>query len=1209
MSSKRPLPFDDSDDEQRSRRKLHPMSTGRDVGNNTNAGFSSHHGFVPSLEQNPQGESQGYTPSSAWPEYSGRHAAATDTGISDYYDQVSNITMPRPNSYGGYTTDSGAGINYEDFNAPRAWDRNNENNLAQRVVGFIDQGGQGPFVPREASPISSVFPSSAYNPPSLNSFGQAEALTQRLHAHADITIGPGAIFNQPTMTNVEGNQTINNMYGPVSHQADSLETKLRHVPMAGIHSQSEDGCMDGTRVALLEALQLWSCDSYAPRVYWLVGAAGAGKSAIARSLARWLSAQGLLGGSFFCHRPTASRADARAIVRTLACFLSRQSATYRHALIGALKSPRLADVAEWTVDLQIEELFVKLLKPLRGDFVFVVDALDECSRSDETNALLTKLLSISSSLPAKWFIASRPERHIRDEFEYALDPTHRQILHLHEIEKDVVMQDITIYIRYHLYHIRDRRPVLLNTQWPKEADIVQLATLAGNLFIYAATAVKYISEGDPVERLRKLTCSPVDAGRPMTGSIDEMYKLILAGALDLSKREPDEVSLTKRAISTILTVVEPLPLSTIAALLNKPVGSVRACLDRVHAVIHVPSDDQDMVTMFHASFADFLTTDGRAPRNMAMTLQDAHDSLVARMMSIMMSDLKFNISGCTSSYVPHNNQATSQVPPALVYSCLNWAHHTLKSALTQVQDHLKIMEEILETKFLFWVEVLGVTGNGGSASSILQSVRMSGLPMTDSLRELLFEANDFVIAFRDVMKQCVPHIYLSGIASWQKESRICRYVEREYAGRPHLQLENLVRRKNSVLCLEGHSGSVMSAAFSPDGTRIVSGSYDQTIRVWDASTGHTTMPPLEGHSDTVISAAFSPDGTRIVSGSSDSTIRVWDASTGHPTMPPLEGHSDKVTSVAFSPDGTRIVSGSSDRTIRVWDASTGHTTMPPLEGHSDTVISAAISPDGTRIVSGSSDRTIRVWDASTGHPTMPPLEGHSGSVISAAFSPDGTRIVSGSSDRTIRVWDASTGHPTMPPLEGHSGSVISAAFSPDGTRIVSGSSDRTIRVWDASTGHTTMPPLEGHSESVASVAFSPDGIRVVSGSYDHTTRVWDASSGNHKVISSNSKYLIVPLEIGSSHLASPTDESDLQPYHSHHSSSPGTKNGLLNIPPDEDGWCRGPHGELLFWVLPEFRSYFFAPPCIAIMPNQRATIDMSHAAHGTRWTECNKPQN
>ncbi|KAL0960311.1 hypothetical protein HGRIS_011937 [Hohenbuehelia grisea] len=90
------------------------------------------------------------------------------------------------------------------------------------------------------------------------------------------------------------------------------------------------------------------------------------------------------------------------------------------------------------------------------------------------------------------------------------------------------------------------------------------------------------------------------------------------------------------------------------------------------------------------------------------------------------------------------------------------------------------------------------------------------------------------------------------------------------------------------------------------------------------------MPPLKGHSSIVTSVAFSPDGTRIVSGSYDSKIRVWDASTGHPTMPPLEGHSQEVTSVAFSPDGTRIVSGSGDHSIRIWDPSSARIWSLPL---------------------------------------------------------------------------------------------------------------------------------------------------------------------------------------------------------------------------------------------------------------------------------------
>jgi WD40 repeat protein len=306
-----------------------------------------------------------------------------------------------------------------------------------------------------------------------------------------------------------------------------------------------------------------------------------------------------------------------------------------------------------------------------------------------------------------------------------------------------------------------------------------------------------------------------------------------------------------------------------------------------------------------------------------------------------------------------------------------------------------------------------------------------------------------------------------------------------------VQFTEVVARRDTLKIIQTPD-VVRSVAVSPDGHRLVSGSYDHTLRLWNADTGQPIESPLTGHTDVVRSVAFSADGHRIVSGSNDRTLRVWDADTGQQIGAPLTGHQKHVTSVAFSPDGHRIVSGSDDLTLRVWDADTGRQIGAPLTGHTNWVVSVAFSPDGHRIVSGSWDKTLRLWDAGTGH-QIGTLTGHTASVNSVAFSPDGHRIVSGSTDHTLRLWDADTGQ-GIGTLTEHQGSVRTVAFSPDGHRIVSGGSDNTLRLWDVGTGHQIGVALTGHQGTVYSVAFSPDGHRIFSSSGDLTLRSWNADS-------------------------------------------------------------------------------------------------------------------
>jgi WD40 repeat protein/tRNA A-37 threonylcarbamoyl transferase component Bud32 len=364
-----------------------------------------------------------------------------------------------------------------------------------------------------------------------------------------------------------------------------------------------------------------------------------------------------------------------------------------------------------------------------------------------------------------------------------------------------------------------------------------------------------------------------------------------------------------------------------------------------------------------------------------------------------------------------------------------------------------------------------------------------------------------------------------------------------------LQTGNLVRK------LPPHQGDIWALALSPDGTRLLTSSFNQ-IRLWDFASGEM-LKEFTGHESKIWTLAFTPDGKRFASAGEDPGIRVWDIDSGDQigeistpevstrslayssdgkylaaghyvqgkpdlttsavrlwnaeTLQPerdLTGASWTVSAVAFSPDAKTLAVSCFEQnaSIRTWNVETGEQGRV-FEGHAGSEY-AVYTPDGRFLVSCAyeetereqlSDRSIRVWDVNTGEEVCR-FVGHEAGPLCVAVSPDGKSVLSSGKDATVRLWRLPESV-TNPPIVNHSrvlntyGSPANrVAFSPDGMSVASTSSQGSVKIHDVSSG-LQLAEMSGHSGRVNGLAFSADGERLLTAAWDKTIRIWDVTSG------------------------------------------------------------------------------------------------------------------
>lgn len=291
---------------------------------------------------------------------------------------------------------------------------------------------------------------------------------------------------------------------------------------------------------------------------------------------------------------------------------------------------------------------------------------------------------------------------------------------------------------------------------------------------------------------------------------------------------------------------------------------------------------------------------------------------------------------------------------------------------------------------------------------------------------------------------------------------------------------NILSQTPQLIAPVGHTGGIEAIAYSPDGKYILTGSTDNTAKLWDIK-GHEILT-FTGHTDGVNSVVFSPDGKQVFTGSRDGTAILWDL-TGK-ILRTFSGHKKLIESVAFSPDGKQVLTGGRDNDAKLW--SLDGREIQTFKGHEKDINTVAFSPDGQQILTSSKDSTAKIW--SLNGVVVQTFSGHKGKVKSAVFSPDGKQVLTASDDNTAKLWNLDGR--IVQTLTGHTDQVNMAVFSPDGNYILTGSHDQKAKLWkpDGQLIQTFNGPP--NTPTRVTVAFSPDGKFVLTGSKDGTSRLW-----------------------------------------------------------------------------------------------------------------------
>lgn len=509
--------------------------------------------------------------------------------------------------------------------------------------------------------------------------------------------------------------------------------KLPYAKGAMFNSYEDDQvlCHPATRVDLLHQIQDWAQQSDSKSIFWLNGMAGTGKSTISRTLAEWLTSQGRLGAvdlgaSFFFRRGEGDRGSAERFFPTITRDLVQK--------IPGLDT-RVADVISSdssVVNKSLGEQFDKLIyQPLCtvnipaggcSTFIVVVDALDECEKESDIKVIL----NLWSQLPQirtirlKLFLTSRPYLPVQTGFKKMLVDAHQDLVLHDEVPSTTIQHDISVFLKDEFSKIRknynDDPPsgTPLDPDWPGDNVRQALVDMAVPLFIVAATVNRYV--GDP-------NFSPEDQLERILhfqkiGQLEQMEKTYLpvlmqlpATLSDIGDRERLYQDF-RVIVGSIVTLAEPLSVTSLAVLLNFVRHTIVLRLRPLHSVLWVPADPETPVRTLHLSFREFLLSDKLREQPFGVNGRDTHRMLLTKCLELLSGPDFLQENMCDLKYP---GQPRREIDPTMIderlshvfkYACRYWVHHAQHSkVLIHDDDEVHVF---LRKHFLHWLEALSL---------------------------------------------------------------------------------------------------------------------------------------------------------------------------------------------------------------------------------------------------------------------------------------------------------------------------------------------------------------------------------------------------------------------------------------------------------------------------------------------------------------------